>query len=278
MRQVRITRSKLKKFTFKSVCLSDGYIVSPKTLQSIKSMTKCVLLICIFSAVFHRCAVGKLVNAAAILVCTGIILSFSGEETSEPPVRGFIGLNTLRRKAVLLYGDSSTGGFERQWILTSFNFSCSGTIFKWTFVVRNLTGGGGDQYPLLQLWRPSGTGRYERVYESSNNGGRFTVESGTGQHLQDTVAEYLPQNVLPSYGSGYVLGVYQPAVVDSRVSLRYGRVPNDYGYYNQYSRTSMMSLEDFDTDGSFNDNDHPLIAVTTSENLADFPALKVSSL
>ena len=101
------------------------------------------------------------------------------------------------------------------------------------------------------------------------------VESGesrltVGQYLPDTVAEYLPQNVLPSYGSGYVLGVYQPANVDSRVSLRYGRVPDDYGYYSQYYRTSMMSLEEFDTDGSSNENDYPLIAVTTSENPTDF--------
>ena len=209
-------------------------------------------------------------------------LSFPGEETSEPPVRGFIGLNTLRRKAVLLYGDSSrgwSGPTGRQWLLTSLNFSCRGTIFKWTFVARNQTGGGGDQYPLLQLWRPSGTGRYDRVYESSDNGGRFVVESGdsrltVGGHLPDTVAEYLPQNSLPSYQSGDVLGVYQPANADSRVSLRYELVPDDYGYNNQHYRTSAMSLEEFDTAGSLKENNYPLIAVNTGEN----PILKNQQL
>ena len=36
------------------------------TLPSVKSMTQCMLLICICSVVFHRCALGELVNAAAI--------------------------------------------------------------------------------------------------------------------------------------------------------------------------------------------------------------------
>lgn len=97
------------------------------------------------------------------------------------------------------------------------------------------------------------------------------VESGdsrltVGGHLPDTVAEYLPQNSLPSYQSGDVLGVYQPANADSRVSLRYEFVPDDYGYNNQYYRTSAMSLEEFDTAGSSKENNYPLIAVTTSEN------------
>ena len=91
---------------------------------------------------------------------------------------------------------------------------------------------------------------------------RLTV----GGHLPDTVAEYLPQNSLPSYQSGDVLGVYQPANADSRVSLRYEFVPDDYGYNNQYYRTSVMSLEEFDTAGSSKENNYPLIAVTTSEN------------
>ena len=97
------------------------------------------------------------------------------------------------------------------------------------------------------------------------------VESGdsrltVGGHLPDTVAEYLPQNSLPSYQSGDVLGVYQPANADSRVSLRYEFVPDDYGYNNQYYRTSAMSLEEFDTAGSSKENNYPLIAVNTGEN------------
>ena len=135
------------------------------------------------------------------------IISHEGEETI---VRGFIGLNTLRRKAVLRY--DSTERFQQQRILPSVNFSCSGNINKWTFVARSRTGGGHDQYPLFQLWRSDETGRYERVYESSSDGARFTASEDSGI----TIEEYLPHDPVP-FRSGDVLGVYQPGDDSDRV-------------------------------------------------------------
>ena len=55
-------------------------------------------------------------------------------------------------------------------------------------MARSRTGGGRDQYPLFQLWRPSGTDEYERVYESRSDGGKFTASEESGI----TIGEYVP--------------------------------------------------------------------------------------
>ena len=123
-----------------------------------------------------------------------------------------------------------------------------------------------NQYPLFQLWRPNGTGRYERVYESSSDSEEmfWTVADESGL----TVAEYVPQNPVP-FQADYILGVYQPSDVednDNRLSLRYVSVPNSYGYHRNYFRDLGMSLEVFNTVGSRRGNDYPLVAVNTSKN------------
>ena len=153
------------------------------------------------------------------------------------------------------------------------NFSCSGNISKWTFVARSRTGGGRNQYPLFQLWRPSGNDEYERVYQSSTStsGGVFTMaDSGS----QFTVGEYVPNSPVP-FEAGYIFGVYQPRSGNSRLSVRYVSVPSGYGHFN-YHRRSEMPLEKFKTDGSSTGNDYPLAAVDTSENQQIF--CKLSAL
>ena len=142
------------------------------------------------------------------------------------------------------------------------NFSCSGTISKWAFVARSRTGGGRNQYPLFQLWRPNETGRYERVYESSSDGARFTASEESGI----TIEEYLPLDPVP-FRSGDVLGVYQPGDdSDSRLSLMHVNVPSGFGHDN-YIRRTAMSLVEFTTSaqGVLVRNDIPLVAVNTSE-------------
>ena len=141
------------------------------------------------------------------------------------------------------------------------NFSCSGTISMWTFVARSQTGGDRDQYPLFQLWRPSGTGQYERVYESNSG-------SGTGLTVDNpglTVAEYVPQNPVP-FQAGYILGVYQPGGNKTKLSLRYVSVQESYGYQRPDYFGDLMSLKVFNTNESTTGYDYPLIAVNTSEN------------
>ena len=181
-------------------------------------------------------------------------IQFSGQEIGALPVRGFIGLNTLRREAVLLY-NSIEETARQQRILPSMNFSCSGNISKWTFVARSRIGGGREQYLQFQLWRPSRTGRYERVYESSDMSGQseFTVE----EYI------YIPDDPVP-FEAGYIFGVYQPQLSRRGLSVVYVDVPVGYGYPN-YDRRNGMSLEEFDIDGSTVGNNYPLVAVNTSE-------------
>ena len=150
---------------------------------------------------------------------------------------------------------NSVERLQQQRIFPSMNFSCSGTITKWTFVARSRTGGNRDQYPLFQLWRPRGTGRYERVYESS-------ITSTLSGQSQFTVEEYIPDSPVP-FEAGYIFGVYQPRGGDSRLRVRYADVPDGYGHLN-YRRGSRM--DEFATDGSSTEYDYPLVAVNTSEN------------
>ena len=136
-------------------------------------------------------------------------------------------------------------------------------------MARSRTGGGRDQYLLFQLWRPSGTGRYERVYESSSDDGEFTASEQPGI----TIGEYLPHDLVP-FRRGDVLGVYQPGgYSDSRLSLMHVKVPPGFGHDN-YVRWTAMSLAVFTSaQGVFVGNDVPLVAVNTSEEVVSmFPS------
>jgi len=135
-------------------------------------------------------------------------------------------------------------------------------------VARSRTGEGRDQYPLFQLWRPSGTEEYERVYESSSDGGEFTASEEPGI----TIGEYLPHDPVP-FHSGDVLGVYQPGnYSDSRLSLMHVSVPPGFGHDN-YIRWTEMSLAVFTTSAQGIGNDIPLVAVNTSEEVVSmFPS------
>ena len=182
-------------------------------------------------------------------------IQFSGQEIGASPVRGFIGLNTLRRRAVLLY-NSIEETAQQQRILPSMNFSCHGNISKWTFVARSRTGGDRNQYPRFQLWRPDGTVRYWRVYESS-------ITATISGQSDFTVEEYIPDDQVP-FEAGYIFGLYQPHQSRRRLSVKHVDVLFGYGYDN-YHRDNVWSLDDFDTDGSAVGKNYPLVAVYTSE-------------
>ena len=195
----------------------------------------------------------SLVSYIALLLVSFPYVFHAGQEISTSTVRGFIGLNTLRREAVLLYDSiEEEPQQQQQRILPSMNFSCSGNISKWTFVARSRTG---DQYPLFQLWRPNGTGIYRRVYESSIT----STLSG-----QSDVEEYIPNDPVP-FEAGYIFGVYQPQQSRRRLSVVHVDVdPSEDGYKN-YHRNNMMSLEEFNTGSATAANNYPLVAVDTSE-------------
>ena len=121
-------------------------------------------------------------------------------------------------------------------------------------MARSHTGAGHNQYPLFQLWRPDGTRRYRRVYESSIT----STMSG-----QSDLEEYIPDDPVP-FEDGYIFGLYQPQEPRRRLSVRHVDVPPGFGYTN-YHRDNVMSLEVFDTNGSTAANNYPLVAVETSE-------------
>ena len=178
-----------------------------------------------------------------------------GQEISVPPVSGFIGLNSLRRKAVLIYSDRETYDDAQLRIVPSMNFSCHGNISRWTFVARRR--GGGDQYPRFQLWRPNGPDRYERVYDSSTDSSRLFM---TADNSGLTIAEIVP---LIPFQAGNVLGVYQPDSDDRRLSVIHVSVPNNFGHANFIGQTDVAELN---TGGLYAFNDFPLVAVDTSKN------------
>ena len=182
-------------------------------------------------------------------------IQFSGQEIGASPVRGFIGLNTLRRRAVLLYNNIEERA-QQQRILPSMNFSCSGNISKWTFVARSRTGGQHNQYPWFQLWRPDGTRRYRRVYESN------ITSAMPGQNCF-TVEEYIPNDPVP-FEAGYIIGIYQPENGQRRLSVVHVDVPGGYGYDN-YHKDNRMSQEEYSISALNTANNYPLVAVETSE-------------
>ena len=187
-------------------------------------------------------------------------MQFSGQDVNTSPVRGFIGLNTLRREAVLLY-DSIEERSQQQRILPSMNFSCSGTISKWTFVAWSRNSGNDDQYPRFQLWRSDGTEIYRRVYESS-------ITSTLSGQSNFTVEEYIPNDPVP-FEAGYIFGVYQPQQSRRRLSVVHVDVPHGYGYDNYHKDGDMMSLGEFNTSRLPAANNYPLVAVDTSEYQKD---------
>jgi len=174
-----------------------------------------------------------------------------------PPVSGFIGLNSLRRKAVLIYSDRETFDDEQLRVVPSMNFSCHGNISRWVFVARR-RGGDRNQYPRFQLWRPNGPDRYEREYESSTDSSRFMTADNSGL----TIAEYVPLAPIP-FQAGDVLGVYQPDSDDRRLSVIHVSVPADFGHANFIGQTD---VEEFSTVGLYAYNDFPLVAMDTSKN------------
>ena len=137
-------------------------------------------------------------------------------------------------------------------------------------MARSRTGGGSDQYPQFQLWRPSGSGRYERVPESSSDRGKFMMSYVSGI----TTGEYLPNDPV-TFHSGYILGVYQPGGdSNSRLSLIHVEVPTGLGCTN-YVRRTETSLAIFNTSEACVRNDEPLVAVNTSEKVVTIFLLHV---
>ena len=116
----------------------------------------------------------------------------------------------------------------------------------------------GDQYPRFQLWRPNGTDRYERVYESNTDNSRFMTVDNSGL----TVAEYVPLDPIP-FQAGYVLGLYQTDSDSRRLSVTHVSVPGNFGHVNFVGDTDVAEVNTRQLSAF---NDFPLVAVNTSKN------------
>ena len=126
-----------------------------------------------------------------------------------------------------------------------------------------------NQYPRFQLWRLTGPGRYERVYESSTDSNTFM----TADNSTLTIAEYVPPAPVP-FEPGDVLGVYQPGnSTTTRLSVIHANVPSGFGHINFVIRHAAADVEVFDTtaNGESQANDFPLVAVNTG--ISTIPAI-----
>ena len=165
-------------------------------------------------------------------------------------LHGFLGIRALRAKGNILAGNPS-GVVERdrqQRIFPSINFSCNGTLKKWTFVAEEK---GGNANSHFQIWRRSSSANFIRVSSSSLQ----------PQRTSDlNVYEYLPDPPL-DFQVGDSLGVYQPAADRSTFGTYYqlGNGPTNYRIENQASEAVSFNVNNRAVRSD--QNDLPLVAV-----------------
>ena len=154
---------------------------------------------------------------------------------------------------MLLYNSTEeTGKKKEQRIFPSMNFSCSGSINKWTFVVMSRPDQVCDQYPRFELWTfNNATGNYTSVRESN-------ITSTMSDQSEFTVEEYVPGTPVP-FEAGDIFGVYQP---QESCRLVHVDVPHGYGYDSYYRDSNSHQSNE---GGLTDENNYPLVAVNTSE-------------
>ena len=98
-------------------------------------------------------------------------------------------------------------GSNRQRIYPEVGFTCSGSIKSWVF---GAEWGGGDFFPELQIWRPTGDdGVYTKVGYTTIN----TVMEESSRFYEFSLSSPLP------FQAGDVLGYYQPNFERSQLRL-----------------------------------------------------------
>ena len=145
-------------------------------------------------------------------------------------------------------------GGNYQGIFPDVSFICSGSIKSWVF---GAEWGGGNLFPDLQIWRPTGDdGVYIKV-------GNTTVMANSIN--SSGISEYSLSSPL-AFQAGDVLGYYQPRIYLSQLKLlleQNGRDPQR-GYY--YYRTSPASELDIYSGASRSALFQILVDVVTGNN------------
>ena len=170
-------------------------------------------------------------------------------------LHGFLDMATLRAKGKILAGNPS-GVVERagqQRLFPGINFTCNGTLKKWTFAAEEKKEGAGrTEYPHFQIWRhSSATNSYDRV-------GSSTLQPQRTRNLN--VYEYVPGTPL-GFQVGDILGIYQPSD-DHSVFTAYYEVGTGLPNYRTENQNS--PAVSFDLNGAMvrsNQNDFPLVTV-----------------
>ena len=142
--------------------------------------------------------------------------------------------------------------FDQQLIIPNTTFTRSGSVVRWTFAARykqSTTQYRRVQYPELQVWRETTTGRYVKVGSTDN------MEPGQTAYLN--VYEYVldpPLQVL----AGDMLGIYQPSEDNSRLHLLF---LENSSYVNWYI-TAPTPQDSFTVISSQTSNVLPLVTAS----------------
>lgn len=134
------------------------------------------------------------------------------------------------------------------------NFTCSGSINKWTVGAR--WNGDRVNFPQLEIWRiqSAGSNVYNRVGSTLTNG---MVENTNG------IYEFVPSPPL-NFQSGDILGIFNPA--NSRLAIYYVDTIGPPNYRISVGTSTTPSTDQFTISGNTaSQNDMPLITVDTSE-------------
>ena len=98
--------------------------------------------------------------------------------------------------------------YGRQLIIPNTTFTQNGSVVRWTFAAQYTSSA--TEYPELQVWRGTTTGRYMKVGSTGNMEPNQTAYLNVYEYVLDP-----PLQVL----AGDVLGIYQPPSANSRLHL-----------------------------------------------------------
>ena len=139
-------------------------------------------------------------------------------------------------------------------IITSLDFTCNGIITSIRARVRCTGGNNANNFPFIQVWRPSSDG--STVY---NRVGEVELQVTSGNNGNQVVNIILMENDTMRFQSGDVVGYYDPG---ARCQVRTATTAGYLLHHNQFSQSpDTIDLNNFDaiTD------EQPLIQFTTGK-------------
>ena len=166
---------------------------------------------------------------------------------------GFVSRDRVRDLSRVVGGNLKTRQ-KQQRIIPMINFTCSGSIIKWTIAAKWDTRDDRTNFPQLEIWRvqSAGSNVYDRV---GSTGTTATVQNGS------QIYEFVPSSLL-QFQPGDVLGIFNPD--KPRLGIYY---VDKIGPPNYHSRVGTSPFTGLFTISRSPQNDMPLITVDTSKLL-----------